>query len=92
MNETTKHLTLRINNSEFEVITEIIDLKTDYFDFERINDKSLILTFNSIDKAMELDELIKDKLVYKGFDIEFNPTYFGRICEDLIDKFYEILK
>lgn len=92
MSDTAKHIKLRINKSELDVINEIIESKTDYFDLEIINEKTCILTFDSIDKAIEVDELIKDKLIYKGFDIDYNPTNFGRICEDLIDKFYQILK
>ena len=42
--------------------------------------------------TIELDELIKEKLIYKGFDIDYNLNNFGRICEDLIDNFYQILK
>ncbi len=53
------------------------------FDFDILNEKAYLLTFKNIDKAIELDELIKDKLIYKGFDIDYNPTNFGRICEDL---------
>lgn len=92
MNDTAKHINLRINKSELDVINEIIESKTDYFDLEIFNEKAYLLTFKNIDKAIELDELIKDKLIYKGFDIDYNPTNFGRICEDLIDKFYQILK
>lgn len=92
MNHSAKHTNLRINKSEFGVINDIIESKTDYFDLEIINDYTYLLSFENIDKAIELDELIKEKLIYKGFDIDYNPSDFGRICEDLIDKFYQILK
>lgn len=87
MNHSAKHTNLRINKSEFDVINDIIESKTDYFDLEIINDNTYLLSFENIDKAIELDELIKEKLIYKGFDIDYNPSDFGRICEDLIDKF-----
>ena len=87
MNDTAKHIKLRINKLELDVINEIIKSKSDYFDLEIINEKVYLLTFENIDKAVELDGLIKDKLIYKGFDIDYNPTNFGRICEALIDKF-----
>jgi hypothetical protein len=92
MSDTAKHTKLRINKPELDVINEIIESKTDYFALEIINEKTYILTFDNIDKAIELDELIKEKLIYKGFDIDYNPTKFGQICEDLIDKFYQIIK
>jgi hypothetical protein len=79
MNDTAKHTKLRINKSEFDIINDIIDSKTDYFNFEIINEKTFILTFDSIDKAIDLDELIKEKLIYKGFDIDYNPTNLGLI-------------
>ena len=92
MNDTTKHIELRINKSELDVIIEITVSKTDLYDFKQIKGKEYKLIFENIDNAIELDKLIKDKLIYKGFDIDYNPTQFGRICENLIDKFYEILK
>lgn len=92
MNDTTKYMNLRINKSELDVINEIIESKTDYFDLEILNEKTYLLTFENLDKAIELDELIKDKLIYKGFDVDYNPTQFGQICENLIDKFYQIIK
>jgi hypothetical protein len=92
MNDTAKHISLSINKSELDVINEIIGSKTDYFDLEILNEKAYLLTFENIDKAIGLDELIKDNLIYKGFDIDYNPTNFGRICENLIDKFHQILK
>jgi len=92
MNGTAKHIRLNINKTELNVINEITESKTDYFYIENINEKAYKLTFESINKVIEIDKLIKEKLNNKGFDIDYNPPVFGRICEGLIDKFYQILK
>ena len=92
MDNQVNKTTLRVREPEFNAITEIIVSRTDIFDFELINSKTYLLTFKSIEKAEELDEMIKDQLVYRGFDKDYEPNEFGRICEDLIDKFYAILK
>lgn len=92
MNNQANKTTLRVRESEFSTITEIIGSRTDIFEFELINGKTYLLIFNSIEKAEELDEMKKVQLVYRGFDIDYEPNEFGRICEDLIDKFYTILK
>lgn len=92
MSDKIENKTLRISKSELDVINDIVDSETDFFEIDRINEKTYIIIFEHIDKAIELDELIKDKLVYKGFDVNYNPNEFGRICEDLIDKFYKIIE
>ena len=92
MSDKIENITLRISKSELDVINDVVDSETDLFEIDRINEKTYIIIFVHIDKAIELDELIKDKLVYKGFDLNYNPNEFGRICEDLIDKFYKIIE
>jgi len=91
MNKHANQTTLRVREPEFSAITEIVDSRTDLFDFEKINSKTYVLTFKSIEKAEELDEMIKYQLTYRGFNIDYEPNEFGRICEYLIDKFYAIL-
>jgi len=84
--------TITVNKVEFDLIDEITNSQTDLFNYQKINDNKYIITFFDIDKALELDELIKDKLVFQGFDINYKPNKFGLICEDLVDKMYELIK
>ena len=83
---------IRITKSEFDLICEIIDDKKPLFVSKLINKSELILTFENIEKAIEFDELIKEKLVYQGFDINYKPNKFGQMCENVIDKMHSILK
>jgi hypothetical protein len=92
MKDTTKHITIRISKPELDVINEITDNSDSLFELKQINENEYIITFDNIDNASELDELIKDKLIYQGFDLDYNPNSFGLICENLIDKFYKALE
>jgi len=92
MKDTAKHITIRISKPELEVINEITDNSDSLFEFKQINENEYIITIGNIENALELDELIKDKLIYQGFDRDYNPNRFGLICENLIDKFYKILE
>jgi len=92
MKDTAKHITIRISIPELEVIKEIMDNSDSLFELKQINENEYIITFDNIDNASELDELIKDKLIYQGFDRDYNPNRFGLICENLIDKFYKALE
>ena len=85
-----KNFRIRITKPEFETINEVNSERTDFFYTEKISESEYVLTFSDIEKVIELDELIKDQLVFKGFDMNYNPNCFGKNCEDLIDKFYEI--
>ncbi|GAP43362.1 hypothetical protein TBC1_111515 [Lentimicrobium saccharophilum] len=92
MKDTVKHITIRISKPELEVINEITANSDSLFELNQINENEYIITFDNIDNASELDELIKDKLIYQGFDRDYNPNRFGLICENLIDKFYNALE
>jgi len=81
-----------ISKFELEVITEITESADRLYEIEKLNETKFNIIFNDLEKAEKLDEIIKDQLVYKGFDINYNPNRFGLACENLIDKFYEILK
>jgi hypothetical protein len=83
---------IRVTKSDFDLICQIVDNNQSYFTSEEINAIEIVLSFHDLDKAYEFDDLIKDKLVYQGFDINYNPNQFGRMCENLIDKMYDILK
>jgi|TARA_B110001469_G_scaffold88648_1_gene84115 hypothetical protein len=83
---------IRITKSEFDLICEIIDIKNPLFVSKEINKSEVILSFENIEKAIEFDELIKDKLIYQGFDINYKPNNFGQMCENVIDKMYVILE
>lgn len=84
-------LKIRVTKFEFKVIEEVSISNPGLYEFEIINEHEYIIKFANIENAEELDELIKDQLVYKGFDINYNPNSFGLACENLIDKMYEIL-
>ena len=92
MNDTANKLKLRLNESELEVIKDVTDNSSTFYSSQKINDKEYILSFSNIDMIIAVDEMIKDKLIYKGFDINYNLTKFGEICENLIDKFYPLIK
>jgi len=83
---------IRITKSEFDLICEIINAKNPLFASNQINQSETILSFQNIEKAIEFDELIKDKLIYQGFDINYKPNNFGLMCENVIDKMYVILE
>ncbi len=83
---------IRITKSEFDLICEIIDVENPLFVSKQINKSETILSFENIEKAIEFDELIKDKLIYQGFDINYKPNDFGLMCENVIDKMYVILE
>ncbi|WP_233862646.1 hypothetical protein [Tenacibaculum piscium] len=82
---------IRITKSEFDLISEIIDVKNPLFISKEINKSEIILEFENIEKAIEFDELVKEKLIYKGFDINYKPNNFGLMCENIIDKMYKVL-
>jgi len=83
---------IRISKSEFDLICRIIDAKNQLFSSNQINKSETILSFESIEKAIEFDQLIKDKLIYQGFDKNYKPNNFGLMCENVIDKMYAILE
>ena len=83
---------IKITKFELKVITEITQSSVGLYKTEDINDSTFYIVFDDLEQAEKLDELIKDQLIYKGFDIHYNPNSFGLACENLIDKFYEILK
>lgn len=83
---------IRITKSEFDLISEIIDAENPLFFSKEINKSEIILSFENIEKAFEFDELIKDKLIYQGFDINYKPNNFGLMCENVIDKMHVILE
>lgn len=37
-----------------------------------------------------IDEVVKDELMYDGFNEKYEPTKTGVLCEGLIDKIYAI--
>lgn len=41
----------------------------------------------SDDEILELDRLIADRLMYSGFDDDYNINEEGRICESILDIF-----
>jgi hypothetical protein len=59
---------------------------------ELVSETEYKLTFENLEKALEFDEFIKDRYVYLGFDKDYNPNRFGRMCEYIIDKMYESLE
>ena len=84
-------LKIRVTKFEFRVIEEVSTSNQGLYEFEKINENEYIIKFKNIENAEELDELIKDQLVYKGFDINYNPNSFGLACENLMDKMFDIL-
>lgn len=83
---------IRILIEDFEILDKNIELAKDLFLFETINNTECKLIFNNTDKGLEFDELIKDNLIYQGFDKDDNPTRLGQVCEDIIDKMHKILE
>ena len=41
----------------------------------------------SDDEILELEDLISDRLMYSGFDGDYNINEEGRICESILDIF-----
>jgi hypothetical protein len=83
---------IRILKNDFDILEKNIEFNKDLFLNEPINDNECKLIFISIEKALEFDEMVKDKLIYKGFDKDYNPTRFGGVCENIIYKMNVILK
>ncbi|WP_163325823.1 hypothetical protein [Draconibacterium mangrovi] len=73
-------LKIRVTKFEFKVIEEVSISNPGLYEFEKINEHEYIIKFANIENAEELDELVKDQLVYKGFDINYNPNSFGLAC------------
>ena len=83
---------IRITKSEYDLISEITDEKRPLFVANPISKYELILSFENMEKAFDFDQLIKDKLVYQGFHMNYEPNKFGKMCESIIDKMVEILE
>ena len=79
---------VRIDKSELDLISEVVDKYDNLFLIKQINDLKYILIFDTNDKVIEFDELIKNKLIYKGFDSNYSPNQFGNMCENMIDKLH----
>ncbi|CAK7070006.1 hypothetical protein [Tissierella sp.] len=41
----------------------------------------------SDDEIIELEDLIADRLMYSGFDDDYNSNEEGKICESILDIF-----
>ena len=82
---------VRIDKSELDLISEVVDKYDNLFLIKQINDLKYILIFDTNDKVIEFDELIKNKLIYKGFDSNYSPNQFGNMCENMIDKLHFII-
>ncbi len=91
MKNTSDEVCVRVSTSEFYLIIGITD-KMDFFSYQKSGDFEYVLKFIDEEKVLDLDDLIKDKLIYQGFDRNYYPNQFGRNCENLIDKFHEVLK
>ena len=87
-----QEISIRISKSEFDLISKIKDIDKNIFNSKQINVNEYKLSFADIEKAIEFDELIKDKLIYQGFDHNYNINEFGKMCENVIDKMHEILR
>lgn len=82
---------IRITISQFLMIEKLIK-EQNLFDCESINEYELLLSFSSVEKALLFDEIIKDILVEKGFDNDYNVNSLGKLCESIIDKLHQMLK
>jgi len=83
---------IRITKPEFDLISQLLNEEIEFFTASQINDSEMVLSFKNVEKATEFDAIIKEKLVYQGFDIDYNPNQFGLMCENVIDKMYTLLK
>ncbi|WP_313758463.1 hypothetical protein [Tissierella sp.] len=54
--------------------------------FEKLG-KSIEDRAYSDDEILELEDLIADRLMYSGFDEDYNPNEEGKICESILDVF-----
>lgn len=82
-------ITIKLSNNELNIINQLIKESDTSIDFEI--DQNIII-FKDVDSALIVDELIKDKLQIEGFSYDYSPNMIGRICEGLIDKFYEAIE
>lgn len=92
MSKFKEFIKVRVTNSDFSLILKIIDEKNDLFQNEKINKLEHILLFTNLDQLYKFDELIKEKLIYQGFDNYYNANRFGVMCESMIDKLYNIIE
>lgn len=92
MDTASKEVKLRVSEAEFNAIIEILDNSDEYFRVEEINNCDYLILFKSLNDAIKVDEIIKDSLVYRGFDLHYKPNTFGTICENLIDKLHALIK
>lgn len=92
MQEVEKSLKIKVTKLELDLIKGVFAQIKNYFNVQQINNSTYYLIFVNLKKAEEFDELIKDKLVYQGFDKDYNPSKFGLMCENVIDKMHTILE
>ena len=59
---------IRVNKFELETLVKITESKSELYKSDQINNSEYILTFDTIEKVDELDELVKEQLVFQGFD------------------------
>lgn len=85
---------IKLNNEEALILENV--LENIKIEGEKINailvriDKNIELKIYDDKSAEELSNRIKDFLVLKGFNLDYSHNDIGVICENLVDKFYEI--
>lgn len=42
------------------------------------------------DDWCDLEDLVADRLAYAGFDVNYNPTKEGLMCESILDRLSEL--
>jgi hypothetical protein len=81
-------LRIEITICEENLIKEILKDSSESISAE-FKDGSII--FHDDDSALNIEELIQDKLVKEGFNYDYSENMIGNICQNLIDKFYKAL-
>lgn len=77
-----------INISELKILEEVM---TEVKNFQKFKDSNEKFTLKlSDDQAHIISELLKEKLLYDGFDQYYKLNQKGRCIQSLIDRFIEI--
>ncbi|MEQ8925577.1 MAG: hypothetical protein RLO81_07160 [Fulvivirga sp.] len=84
-------MTIKVSKDELQLIEQIVDVKQQFYIADHSSEQFVKLSFQSLDRALELDDLVKVKLQTEGFDEKYKPNEVGRICESIIDKLHNIL-
>ncbi|MAY84101.1 MAG: hypothetical protein CMP59_08205 [Flavobacteriales bacterium] len=83
---------ISLQKSDFDLLNRYLEDEHQFFQANWKNDHEVLLFFKDEECALVFDEFIKDQLLYRGFNADYEPNQYGRMCERIVDKMFAILK